>query len=111
MSARETVDFTTFLQERFKEFTALFGEQPPIVNLQRKIDPELQRTQATGNRQGVTRGTKVPIFEVVQAGVVRLKNRSVPLNSLNPKSGKKVPIQRASPQDANTVTQQKNQGR
>jgi len=57
------------------------GKQPRDAVTPRKIDPKLQRSLASGTQKGVELGTKKPIFKVVQKGIVRLKNRAVPLNS------------------------------
>ncbi len=55
------------------------GEDDSQVKKQFRINPRLQRTQATGNRQGKTLTT---IEEnVIQDGIVRLPNRAVPLNA------------------------------
>jgi len=48
-----------------------------------EINPRLQRTRAGDPtvRQGLTLGTLIPNFKVIQKGIVRLENRAVPLNS------------------------------
>jgi len=56
------------------------------------INPRLQRTR-NGDptlRQGLTLGTLIPNFKVIQKGIVRLENRAVPLNSKQGPS-KRVP--------------------
>ena len=63
------------------EFFEEIGKQPNDAVQPREIDPKLQRSLASGTEQGVTLGTKKPIFPVVAKGIVRLKNRAVPLNS------------------------------
>lgn len=52
------------------------------VKKQFRINPMLQRTQATGNRQGKTVVTSS--INIVSGGVVRLPNRAVPLNPNQP---------------------------
>lgn len=69
-----------FAKEAGKFFEEI-GKQPKDSVKPRKIDKKLQRTLASGTEQGVTLGTKKPIFKVVSKGIVRLKNRSVPLNT------------------------------
>ncbi len=76
--------FDKQLNQFVKDAGAFFeeiGKQPRDAVVPRLIDPKLQRSLASGTEQGVTLGTKKPIFKVVQKGIVRLKNRSVPLNS------------------------------
>ena len=72
------------LDQFVKDTGTFFGEigkQPRDAVRPRQIDPKLQRSLASGTQKGVTLGTKKPIFKVIQKGIVRLKNRSVPLNS------------------------------
>ena len=93
MSSVETDTFGRFvtkIQKNVGKFFETFGSQPKDAVRPRKINKELQRTQASGNEQGITLGTKKPIHDVVQKDIVRLKNRSVPLNS-DQESKKKVP--------------------
>lgn len=63
------------------QFFEEIGKQPLDAVRPRQIDPKLQRSLASGTQKGVTLGTKKPIFKVIQGGIVRTKNRSVPLNS------------------------------
>jgi len=60
----------------------LRGEDESTAKNQFKINPRLQRTQATGRRRGLTLGNeKLPFGEVQNKfGQVNLKNRSVPQN-------------------------------
>lgn len=46
-----------------------------------EINPRLQRTRAEGNRQGFKLANYIPNFPVSTKDLVRLKNRSVPLNN------------------------------
>ena len=56
------------------------NESIQFVKDQFKINPKLQRTQATGNRQGTTIMTEAANPDlIIQKGVVRLPNRAVPL--------------------------------
>ncbi len=43
------------------------------------INPNLQRTKASGNRKGFTLGTEIFDYPISQNGQVVLRNRSVPL--------------------------------
>jgi len=58
----------------------VFGINESTAKKQFKINPKLQRTQATGNRQGLTLGSEKFDFEISQNGVVVLPNRAVPQN-------------------------------
>lgn len=68
----------------------ILGRNNSTAKNQFKINPNLQRTQATGSNQGFTLGNQIPEFPVVAKGIVRLVNRAVPLNA-NAKGVKKVP--------------------
>ncbi len=46
-----------------------------------KINPKLQRTRAEGNRQGLKLANYIETFPVEADGIIRLKNRAVPLNN------------------------------
>ena len=46
-----------------------------------KINPRLQRTRAEGNRQGLKLATFINTFPEEADGIIRLKNRAVPLNN------------------------------
>jgi len=58
----------------------IIGKNESTAQNQFEVNPKLQRTQASGNRQGFVRGTEIPPFKVIQNGIITLKNRSVPLN-------------------------------
>jgi len=58
----------------------VLGRNNSTAKKQFKINPKLQRTQATGNRQGLTLGTEIFDYETLQNGVVVLPNRAVPQN-------------------------------
>jgi len=88
----------------------VFGTNESQAKNQFRVNARLQRTKATGNRQGFTIGTKKARFPVVKDDLIRLPNRAVPLNA-NQGPSKKVPSQRASPQDASIVARQKRLGR
>ena len=60
------------------------GRQPKAVQAQKRVNPKLQRTQLKGNEDGITKKTS-RATGFIQNGVVRLPNRSVPLNSDQPK--------------------------
>lgn len=45
-----------------------------------RVNPRLQRTQASGTARGRTPKSKPPVKKPVKKGVVRLPNRSVPRN-------------------------------
>jgi len=45
-----------------------------------KINPRLQRTRAEGNRQGLTLGSRIFNYPILQDGQVVLPNRAVPQN-------------------------------
>jgi len=45
-----------------------------------EINPRLQRTRAEGNRQGLTLGTFLFNYPILQEGQVVLPNRAVPQN-------------------------------
>ncbi len=46
-----------------------------------EIDPKLQRTRNSGNRQGLKLASFIPNFPVSTKDIIRLKNRAVPLNN------------------------------
>ena len=54
------------------------GTNESTAKKQFKINPKLQRTQVTGNQQGLTKTTTA--INVEAEGIIRLPNRSVPLN-------------------------------
>ena len=60
------------------------GKQPRIVAAQKVANPRLQRTQASGTQRGIVKLTPRAVNEVID-GIVRLPNRAVPLNSVQPK--------------------------
>jgi len=45
-----------------------------------KINPKLQRTRAEGNRQGLTLGSTIVMYPILQDGQIVLPNRAVPQN-------------------------------
>lgn len=55
-----------------------------------RINPQLQRTRASGSEQGIELGTKKPVYPTSQNNIVTLPNRRVPRN-MNFKDKKKVP--------------------
>jgi len=59
------------------------GTNESTAKKQFRINPKLQRTQATGNRQGFVRLSEGR-DNVLINGVVRLPNRAVPLNADQP---------------------------
>ena len=59
------------------------GTNESTAKKQFKINPKLQRTQATGNRQGFVRLSQGR-DNVIISGVVRLPNRAVPFNADQP---------------------------
>lgn len=61
----------------------LSGTNESTAKKQFKINPKLQRTQATGNRQGFVR-LSIGRDNVIINGVVRLPNRAVPFNADQP---------------------------
>ena len=60
----------------------LVGKNQTQAPDQFKINPRLQRTRAgtPSVRQGLTLGTFIPNFPVVEDKITRLPNRAVPLN-------------------------------
>jgi len=46
-----------------------------------EIDPRLQRTRNSGNRQGLKLASFIPNFPVSTKLIIRLKNRAVPQNN------------------------------
>jgi len=56
----------------------VFGVNNSTAKKQFEINPNLQRTQATGNRRGFTLGTEIFDYPISQNGQVVLPNRSVP---------------------------------
>jgi len=68
----------------------IIGKNESTAKMQFEINPRLQRTQATGNRQGFVRGTKIPDFPVIQEGLVTLPNRAIPRNLENTPNKKRV---------------------
>jgi len=68
----------------------ILGQNQSTAKKQFEINPRLQRTQATGNRQGFVRGTKIPNFKIFQDGIVTLVNRAVPLNLKQKVNNKRV---------------------
>ena len=81
----------------------VFGVNDSTAKKQFKINPRLQRTQATGNRKGLTLGTTKFDYDTEQDGIVVLPNRAVPQN-LNFKTKKKVPPNVINPLQVPTVT-------
>ncbi len=81
----------------------VFGVNESTAKKQFKINPRLQRTQATGNRKGFTLGTKIFDYDTEQDGIVVLPNRAVPQN-LNFKKINKVPPNVINPFGVPTVT-------
>ena len=57
----------------------VLGVNNSTAKKQFKINPRLQRTQATGNRKGFTLGTEIFDYPINQNGQVVLRNRAVPL--------------------------------
>jgi len=58
----------------------VFGVNNSTAKKQFEINPNLQRTQATGNRRGFTLGTEVFDYPTLQNDQVVLPNRAVPQN-------------------------------
>jgi len=58
----------------------VLGENNSTAKKQFQINPKLQRTQATGNRQGFTLGSEIFNYPVLQSKQVVLPNRAVPQN-------------------------------
>ncbi len=56
----------------------VLGVNRSTAKKQFKINPRLQRTQATGNRKGFTLGTEIFDYPISQNGQVVLPNRAVP---------------------------------
>ena len=46
-----------------------------------EINPRLQRTRNSGDRQGLKLASYIPNFPVSTKDLIRLKNRAVPLNN------------------------------
>ena len=93
----------------FNQLIDFFGTVPKIVSQQLRVNPNLQRTQASGTQMGLTKGTAAAT-NIIQKDIVRLKNRAVPLNS-NQKNRRRVPRQIASPADMRIVAKQIASGR
>ena len=66
----------------YQQVKSRAGIDQSKVKKQFRINPELQRTQATGNRQGQT--VVKSSINIISGGVVRLPNRAVPLNPNQP---------------------------
>jgi len=64
----------------YQKVRGVSGVNESTAKKQFRINPKLQRTQATGNRQGFVRKT-IGAKNVIINGVVRLPNRAVPLNT------------------------------
>lgn len=94
--------------EIFNQFIDIVGRAPDIVREQLRVNPRLQRTQASGTQAGQTKSTEASI-NIVQKGIVRLPNRATPLNS-NQRRKRKVPRQVASPADMRIVAKQIRRG-
>jgi len=58
----------------------VLGQNNSTAKKQFQINPNLQRTQATGNRQGFTLGSRVFDYPTLQSDQVVLPNRAVPQN-------------------------------
>ncbi len=58
----------------------VLGINQSTAKKQFEINPNLQRTQATGNRQGLTLGSVIFDYPTLQDGQVVLPNRAVPQN-------------------------------
>jgi len=69
----------------------ILGVNNSTAKKQFKINPNLQRTQATGNRQGFTLGTQIFDYPTLQNKQVVLKNRRVPFNNSKSNFLKRVP--------------------
>ncbi len=80
----------------------VLGENDSTAKKQFEINPKLQRTQATGNRQGLTLGTEIFDFETLQNDQVVLPNRAVPQN-MNFVKRRKVPRNIINPIQVPTV--------
>jgi len=93
----------------FNQLIDFFGTVPKIVAQQLRVNPNLQRTQASGTQMGLTKGTAAAT-NIVQKDVIRLKNRAVPLNS-NQKPKRRSPRQIRSPADIAIITKQIASGR
>lgn len=83
--------------------SVVFGKNDSTAKGQFKINPKLQRTQASGNRKGFTLGTEKFDYDTEQDGIVVLPNRAVPQN-LNFKKRRKVPKNIINPLQVPTVT-------
>ncbi|MBA7492249.1 hypothetical protein ES702_02798 [subsurface metagenome] len=68
----------------------VLGRNDSEAKKQFKINPRLQRTQASGNRKGLTLGSNIVNYKTVQNGEVVLPNRAVPQNQFF-KTLRKVP--------------------
>jgi len=58
----------------------VLGQNNSTAKKQFEINPRLQRTQATGNRQGFTLGSEIFNYPTLQDKQVVLPNRAVPQN-------------------------------
>jgi len=81
----------------------VFGVNDSTAKEQFEINPKLQRTQATGNRQGLTLGTEIFDYETLQNKQVVLPNRAVPQN-MKFRTLRKVPPDVVNPIQVPTVT-------
>ncbi len=68
----------------------VFGINRSTAKKQFEINPRLQRTQATGNRQGLVLGSSVADYPITQNKQIVLPNRAVPQN-MNFRKIRKVP--------------------
>lgn len=81
----------------------VLGENDSTAKKQFEINPKLQRTQATGNRQGLTLGTEIFDYKTLQNKQVVLPNRAVPQN-MDFVTKRKVPANIVNPIQVPTVT-------
>ena len=69
----------------------VLGVNNSTAKKQFEINPKLQRTQATGNRHGLTLGTDVFDYETLQNKQVILQNRAVPFNNSKGNNLRRIP--------------------
>lgn len=81
----------------------VLGINTSTAKKQFEINPKLQRTQATGNRSGLTLGTRKADYPTEQNKQVVLPNRAVPQNQ-NFVATRKVPRNIINPIQVPTVS-------
>ena len=85
----------------------VLGKNNSTAKKQFKINPRLQRTKASGNRQGFTLGSEIFNYPINQSGQIVLPNRAVPQN-FNFKVLRKVPANIINPIQVPTETSKGN---